>query len=271
VFIRVYPDIGPNLAACAQRHLPPDDPVIEADKLTKEFRDRRRAKVRAADEVSFVAKPGEVFGLLGPNGAGKTTTMRMLSTAVRATSGTARIDGVDVGTHPEKARSRFGFLAAGAGLYGRLTPREVLRFFGRLYGMSDADCARRTAELACLFAMNDFLDRPCDKLSTGMKQKTNIARAVFHAPPVMMFDEPTTGLDVLTSRTIVQFVRRCREEGRTVLLSTHIMSEVEKLCDRVAIIHRGRVRFQGTVPELRAGFGHDLEDAFAHLVGEEDA
>lgn len=241
--------------------------MIEAENLTKEYRDRRRGALRAVDGVTFAARPGEVFGLLGPNGAGKTTTLRMLSTTVKATAGTARVQGFDVRTDSAQARRNLGFLAAGAGLYGRLTPREVLRYFGRLNAMGDADIARRTAELAETFGMGEFLDRPCDKLSTGMKQKVGIARTVLHAPPAMMFDEPTAGLDVLTSRTVVQFIRQCRSEGRTVVFSTHIMSEVEKLCDRVAIMHRGRVHFAGTVDELRTRFGGNLEDAFVELIG----
>ncbi len=242
--------------------------MIDVSRLSKEYRDRKRGPFRAVDDVTFQCNPGEIVGLLGPNGAGKTTTLRMLSTAIKPTGGTATVMGRNVLTDAAAIRSSIGFLSASTGLYGRLSARETLRYFGDLFGVSRADIARRTKELADLFGMNEFLDRRCDKLSTGMKQKVNIARTVLHDPPVMIFDEPTSGLDVLTSRTIVQFIRRCREEQKTVLFSTHIMSEVEKLCDRVAIIHKGRLYFQGTVPELQEKAGGNLEDAFIDLIGE---
>ncbi len=242
--------------------------MIEVENLTKEYRDRKRGAILAADSVSFHCGPGEIVGILGPNGAGKTTTLRMISTAIPPSSGSARVMGLDVVKDATEVRKRIGFLSASTGLYGRLTPRETLRYFGNLFGMAHSAIADRTEQLAGLFGMNDFLDRPCDKLSTGMKQKVNIARTVLHDPPVMVFDEPTSGLDVLTGRTIVGFIRSCRDGGKTVLFSTHIMSEVEKLCDRVAIIHRGRIYFQGTVAELRETAGGDLEDAFVRMIGE---
>jgi sodium transport system ATP-binding protein len=243
--------------------------MIEVGALSKIYRDKKKGRFAAVDEVSFSCRPGEVYGLLGPNGAGKTTTLRMLSTAIKPTSGTARLADIDVVHHPSKVRSLIGFLSANTGLYGRLTPREVLRYFGRLFGMTEAKIKNRTEELADLFTMREFLERPCDKLSTGMKQKVNIARTVLHDPPVMIFDEPTSGLDVLTSRAIVSFIRRCRAEGKTVLFSTHIMAEVDQLCDHVGVIHKGRLHFDGPIGELRKHYGDNMSDAFVRIIGED--
>lgn len=240
--------------------------MIEVESLGKTYRGRGRKRVDALAQVSFQCTPGQVFGLLGPNGAGKTTCLRILSTALRPTSGRATVGGHDVVSQAREVRRSVGFLSSNTGLYVRLTPREVLRYFGRLFGLEDEHIARRTEELAGTFSMHEFLDRPCDKLSTGMRQKVNIARTVIHSPPVMVFDEPTAGLDVLTSRTIVEFIHACREEGRTVLFSTHIMAEVARLCDAVGVIHQGRLLFRGTVDELRARAGADLDDAFVQLV-----
>lgn len=243
--------------------------MIEVESLTKTFRDRRRGGVHALEGVCFQCRPGEVYGLLGPNGAGKTTTLRIISTALRPTAGTARVMGHDVTAEARDVRRRIGFLSANTGLYGRLTPREVLAYFGRLHGMARPAIRARIEEANELFDLGEFLDRPCDKLSTGMKQRVNIARAVFHHPPVMVFDEPTTGLDVLSSHTIVRFIARCRAEGRTVVFSTHIMTEVQRLCDRVGIIHKGRMHFDGTLEELHARHGSDTAAAFLAAIGEE--
>ncbi|MCC6547347.1 ATP-binding cassette domain-containing protein [Candidatus Sumerlaeota bacterium] len=241
--------------------------MIEVENLTKSFRDRRKGILHAVKGVTFASKPGEVFGLLGPNGAGKTTALRIISTALKPTEGRGTVMGFDCAREPEKVRQSIGFLAANTGLYGRLTPRETLRYFGSLFGMGHRQLDSRIEELAFAFAMTDFLDRPCDKLSTGMKQKVNIARSVIHSPEAMILDEPTTGLDVLTSRHIVEFVRKCRNDQKTVLLSTHIMSEVKRLCDRVGIIHQGQLRFVGTLTEFEAAHGSDLEEAFINIVG----
>ncbi|MDK2972547.1 MAG: sodium transport system ATP-binding protein [Candidatus Sumerlaeota bacterium] len=240
--------------------------MIEARLLTKSFRDRRRGAINAVSEVSFTCQPGKVFGLLGPNGAGKTTTLRLISTALRPTSGTALVDGIDVAANPAGVRTRIGFLSANTGLYGRLTAREVLRYFGRLNGMEKEPLETRIADLAVLFDLGAFLDRPCDKLSTGMKQRVNIARTVVHDPPVLILDEPTAGLDVLSSRTIVTFIRTQRDAGKTILFSTHIMPDVERLCDTVGIIHQGRLFYEGTLDGLRERHGEDLEDAFVRMV-----
>jgi len=246
--------------------------MIEAHQLTKIFRDKKRGEIRAVDGVSFRAEPGRIYGLLGANGAGKTTTLRLLATLLQPTSGAATVAGCDVTREPERVRARVGFLAASTALYGRLTAREMIAYFGRLNGMSDAALNARIQRLADDLDMHEFLDRRCEKFSTGMKQKTSIARTLVHDPDVMIFDEPTLGLDVMTSRSIVRFVRDCRDRGKTVIYSTHIMSEVEKLCDRVGIIHGGRLLAEGTVADLRARHGEeDLEEVFVKVVGEEVA
>jgi len=240
--------------------------LVEARGLTKVYGGGRRQATLAAENLSFSCAAGEVFGLLGPNGAGKTTTLRMLSTVVSPTSGTAVIAGHDVVREPDRVRASIGFLSGNTGLYPRLSPREVLRYFGRLYGMDDALIRRRTDELAALLDMSDFLDKRCDRLSSGMKQKVNVARTVLHDPPVLILDEPTVGLDILTSRTIVEFVKDRRQQGKCVIFSTHIMGEVSRLCDRLAIVHHGRLQFLGTLAELRARTGDDLEQSFITVL-----
>jgi sodium transport system ATP-binding protein len=241
--------------------------MIEARLLTKVFHDRKRGEVRAADAVSFRVAPGTIYGLLGANGAGKTTTLRMLATLLRPTSGTASVAGFDVATQPDKVRVVVGFLATSTALYARLTAREMVAYFGRLHGMGEEALRARISLLAEQLDMHEFLDRRCEKLSTGMKQKTSIARMLVHDPQVMIFDEPTVGLDVMAARAIVQFVRDCRARGKTVIYSTHVMSEAEKLCDVVGIIHGGSIRAEGSVEELRSRTGErDLEEAFVRIV-----
>jgi sodium transport system ATP-binding protein len=240
--------------------------LVTASDLGKVYRGAKGVETHAVHGVSFSCRAGEVFGLLGPNGAGKTTTLRMLSTVLAPTTGTAVIAGRDVVREAHAVRASIGFLSGNTGLYPRLTPREILAYFGRLYGMAEPAIAERTALLARLFDMEAFLDRRCDALSSGMKQKVNVARTVLHDPPVLILDEPTVGLDVLTSRTIVEFVRDCRSRGKCVIFSTHIMGEVSRLCDRLAIVHKGRVQFLGTLEELRARSGADLEQAFIDVL-----
>ncbi len=245
--------------------------MIHAQNLTKIFRDKKRGEIRAVDDVSFRAEPGKIYGLLGANGAGKTTTLRLLATLLQPSSGAATVVGYDVVRDAEKVRANVGFLAASTALYGRLTAREMIAYFGQLNGLSDAELKARIARLADELDMHEFLDRRCEKFSTGMKQKTSIARTLVHDPAVMIFDEPTLGLDVMTARSIVRFVRDCRARGKTVIYSTHIMSEVEKLCDVVGIIHDGRLLAEGTPAELRARFGEtDLEEVFVKVVGGEE-
>ncbi len=242
--------------------------MIVARDLTKTFQDRKRGAIQAAEGISFTVHPGQIYGLLGANGAGKTTTLRLLATLLTPTRGTAMVAGHDVTAAPEKVRASVGFLAASTALYGRLTAREMIRYFGRLNGLPDPVIVERIQRLADELEMHEFLDRRCDKFSTGMKQKTSIARTLIHDPPVMIFDEPTLGLDIMAARAIVKFVRDCRARGKTVIYSTHIMSEVEKLCDVIGIIHDGRLLAEGTLPELRARYRQDdIEEIFVTAVG----
>jgi sodium transport system ATP-binding protein len=242
--------------------------MIVARHLTKTFRDKKRGEVRAADNISFEVAPGEIYGLLGANGAGKTTTLRILATLFKPSGGSATVAGFDVEKEPGRVRAQVGFLAASTALYGRLTARETIAYFGRLNGLADPVIAARTRELADRLDLHEFLDRRCDSFSTGMKQRTSIARTLIHDPAVMIFDEPTVGLDVMTARAIVRFVRECRERGKTVIYSTHVMSEVEKLCDRVGIIHGGRLLAEGTPAELEARAGeHGMEEVFVKIIG----
>jgi sodium transport system ATP-binding protein len=241
--------------------------VIIARSLTKVFKDKKRGKIHAVDNVSFTCKPGEVYGLLGVNGAGKTTTLRILATMLRPTSGSAEIAGSDIVAFPEQVRAQIGFLSTATALYGRLTAREFIEYFGRLNGMTEEKLTPRVDSLIQTLGVTEFERARCDKLSTGMKQRVSIARSVVHDPPVMIFDEPTLGLDVLSSRDIVQFIRQCRTEKKTVIFSSHVMSEVEKLCDRIGIIHNGKLLREGTLPELRAeSKQNDLEEIFVQTV-----
>jgi sodium transport system ATP-binding protein len=245
--------------------------MIEARLLTKVFRDRKRGEIRGADSISFRAEPGTIYGLLGANGAGKTTTLRMLATLLRPTAGSATVAGFDVVKDPDKVRASVGFLAASTAVYARLTAREMIEYFGRLNGMRDGPVRARVETLAEELDMHDFLDRRCDSLSTGMKQKTSIARTIVHDPQVMIFDEPTLGLDVMTSRSIVKFVQQCRARGKTVVYSTHVMSEAAKLCDTIGIIHEGALKAEGTLAQLLEKTGEpDLEECFVKIVAPKD-
>ena len=242
--------------------------MIEARSLSKRFQDKKRGEIRAVDNVSFACKPGQIYGLLGANGAGKTTTLRMLATILEPTDGTALVCGYDVVEHPEKVRASVGFLSTATALYPRLTAQEMVEYFGRLNGLDEATLKKRVEDIFSRLNMNDFRDRRCDKLSTGQKQKTSIARTLVHDPPVMIFDEPTTGLDVMTARTIIGFISDCRDRGKTVIFSTHIMSEVERLCDHIGIVHDGKLLAEGTVAELRAKYSeHNLEEIMFKIVG----
>lgn len=239
--------------------------MIEAVGLTKRFVAPDGSEQRAADAVSFTAQRGEIVGLLGPNGAGKTTTMRMLATLLSPDAGTARVAGHDVREAPADVRRSIGYLSGSTGLYGRLTPREVLTYIAQLQAVPNA--AVRADQLIERFDIGKFAHQPCDKLSTGMKQKVSIARAVVHDPPVLIFDEPTSGLDVLVAQELFSFLEDARAAGKCVLYSTHIMGEAERLCDRVVVIQSGRVHATGTVAELTELTGTRwLEDAFLALV-----
>lgn len=246
--------------------------MIEARNLTKVFHDKKRGEIRAVDDISFTCRPGQIYGLLGANGAGKTTTLRLLATLLRPTGGSAAVAGFDAAAEPERVRANVGFLATSTALYGRLTARETIAYFGRLNGLSDEAIAGRVARLADELALHEFLDRRVEKFSTGMKQKTSIARTLVHDPAVLIFDEPTIGLDVMTARNIVRFVRDCRTRGKTVIYSTHVMSEVEKICDVVGIIHHGRLVAEGSLAELRQRYGEqDMEEIFIRAIGGEEA
>ena len=242
--------------------------MIEARDLSKRFQDKKRGEIRAVEDVSFTCHPGKIYGLLGANGAGKTTTLRMLATILEPTDGTAVVCGHDVVEEPEKVRANVGFLSTATALYPRLTAKELVEYFGRLNGIDEPTLKKRVDDIFNRLDMNGFRDRRCDKLSTGMKQKTSIARTLVHDPPVMIFDEPTTGLDVMTARTIITFISDCRDRGKAIIFSTHIMSEVDRLCDHVGIIHDGKLLADGTVPELRAKYAeHNIEEIIVKVVG----
>jgi sodium transport system ATP-binding protein len=241
--------------------------MIQVEHLRKSFRDLRRGWVHAVDDVSFEARPGEIVGLLGPNGAGKTTTMRILCTVLRPTGGIARVAGYDVTLQPEQVRQHIGFMSANTAVYDRMSAREMVAYFGRLYGMDDERLRERMETVFSVLQMNDFRDVLGAKMSTGMRQKVSIARAIVHDPPVLIFDEPTAGLDVLVARSVLLSIERLRESGKCILYSTHILREVERICDRVAIVSRGRVLACGTLAELRERYReNDLEELFFRLV-----
>jgi sodium transport system ATP-binding protein len=241
--------------------------MIHVSNLTKSFRDLRRGNVLAVDHISFDAQRGQVFGLLGPNGAGKTTTMRILCTVLRPSGGTVELAGFNVLTHPGQVRQNIGFLSANTAIYDRMTAWELVEYFGRLYGLEGERLRSRMEEVFASLRMNDFRDVLGAKMSTGMRQKASIARAVVHDPPILIFDEPTIGLDVLVARAVLESIERLRDQGKCIVYSTHIMREVEKVCDRVAIVSRGKIQAAGTLPELREQFGqNDLEELFFALV-----
>jgi sodium transport system ATP-binding protein len=243
--------------------------LVETSNLWKRFKDRKRGVIEAVRGITFAAHAGEIFGLLGPNGAGKTTVLRMLATILKPTEGTARIAGYDVIENPDAARRSLGFLSNDTGLYQRLSAKEMIVYFGKLYDMDDALLERRLGELSDLLDMSGFFNRRCGKLSSGQKQKVSIARTIVHDPPVLILDEPTTGLDVLASRSIVSSIRKARERGKCIILSTHIMGEAERLCDRIGIIHNGVMAAVGTREELFSRFNAgELETVFLRAVGE---
>ncbi len=242
--------------------------MVETTRISKTFTDPKRGKIIAVEDVDFVALPGAVTGLLGVNGAGKTTLLRMLSTVIPPTSGEATVGGFSVTTQSVEVRKNIGFLSNSTALYGRLTATEMLEYFGALYGLRGPELADRIGYVIEKLNVTEFRDQLCDKLSTGQKQRVSIARAILHDPPVLFFDEPTAGLDVVTSQTIMEFIEEVRATGKTVVFSTHIMSEVERLCDTVTVIHQGRVCGRGSVAQLKEQAGEtSLEKAFLTLVG----
>jgi sodium transport system ATP-binding protein len=241
--------------------------VISVENLTKSFLDYQRGWVTAVGGISFECRPGAIFGLLGPNGAGKTTTLRILSTVLRPTGGRAVVAGYDVRTDPEKVRLNIGYMSASTGIYDRMTAWELVEYFGRLYGMGPEPLRARMETIFDWLQMNDFRETLGSKMSTGMRQKVSIARTIVHDPPVLIFDEPTSGLDVLVARAVLQRIGELRDQGKTIVFSTHSMHEVEKLCSRVAIIHKGRVQAEGEPHELLERFDQpNLEELFFYLV-----
>ncbi len=248
------------------------DIAVSVEALGKTYRDASGSEVVGCRDVSFQAGYGKIFGVLGTNGAGKTTTLRMLATMLSPTEGTALLAGFDLRERPQDVRRSIGFLSATTGVYGRLTAKEMLEYFAALHGFEASETARRIKEIAILLDLHEFLDRRCEKLSTGQRQRVSIARTILHDPPVLIFDEPTSGLDILAAAQIVRFMRTSREAGKCVLLSTHVMREAELLCDEILLIHQGKVRDQGTVVELQQR--HDssqLEVVFLRAIGEDSS
>ncbi|WNZ61621.1 ATP-binding cassette domain-containing protein [Myxococcus sp. MxC21-1] len=238
--------------------------MIEVRNLHKRF----GKKVTAVEDVSFTAEDGVITGLLGPNGAGKTTTMRMLYTLVRPDRGTALVDGVDVVQRPQEARRALGVLPDARGLYPRLTAREHARYYGELHGLSGATLDKRVDELLDLLDMRDIADRRAEGFSQGQRVKVAMARALVHGPRNVLLDEPTNGLDVMSTRSVRTLLRRLKDEGRCVVFSSHVMQEVAALCDRIVVVAHGRVVADGTPDALRASTGKDsLEEAFVATIG----
>lgn len=258
--------------------------MIEVVGLKKKFKltkDHKKNKIDDIDpredkdyfhsvrDVNFSCAKGEVLGLLGPNGAGKTTTLRMISTALKPDEGSITIAGNDIVKKPLLGRKSIGFLSGSTGLYGRLTVKENIEYFAKLHGMNKSDIATRCDELFTLLDMHKFVDKRAENLSTGMKQKANIARAVVHRPAVVVLDEPTTGLDIMTTQTVIKFIKGLKAQGTPVIFSTHHLDEVALLCDRVAVINEGISCFDGTVEEFKqAGNSDELNQAFMNILTE---
>ncbi len=255
--------------------------MIELDQVSKCFKLSRKQKrelgigkesstLLAVSDVSFTCKPGRVFTLLGPNGAGKTTALRMIATMLKPTAGTIKVAGFDTAKEPQKVRQRIGFLTGATALYARLTPREIIKYYADLHGMDRKKFEQRKDELFELLGIHDFANRRIGKLSSGMKQKVSIVRTIIHDPEVVVFDEPTVGLDVITSRNIIKLIQNCRKQGKTVIFSTHIMGEVSLISDDLAIIHKGKLLFNDTYENFLSRMkSKSLEDEFVRLVGGE--
>lgn len=245
--------------------------MIEVHDLRKSYPDLQRGEFVALGGVSFRAVAGEIYGLLGPNGAGKTTALRILSTILQPTSGTATVNGFDCLTQPTMVRRQIGFVSCNTAIYDRMTAWEMVEYFGRLFGMQKAELRPRMEALFEQLKMRDIRDVLGSKMSTGMKQKVSIARALIHDPPVLVFDEATAGLDVLVARALLKTVAELRDHGKCVIFSTHIMREVERLCDRIAIMHRGEILSEGTLGELRERHHEqDFEELFFQLISQRE-
>jgi len=245
--------------------------MIEIDQLGKHFRTKKFKKVQAVKDVSFTVRDGEVLGLLGPNGAGKTTIMRLLGTVLQPSSGSATVGGFDVRRHPNDVRRVLGVLPEYWGLYERFTPREHLLLFGQFYRLDSRSLKQRIDELISLLDMEEYADRPCKRFSKGMSQKVALARALIHDPSHLLLDEPTAGLDVMSARQVRELITRSRDDGKCVIVSTHILGEAERLCDRLVFLDHGQVVAEGAPAELCQQAGVDnVEDAFLQMVGRED-
>ena len=233
--------------------------MLKVENLTKTFK-----KINAVENVSFEVDQGEIIGLLGENGAGKTTTLRMIATMLKPTSGNAFIDEDNIIDNPNKIREKIGILFGGdVALYDRLTGRENMTYFAKLNGMSDEEAANAVDQISRDLEMVDYIDRPVGKYSRGMKQKVSLARSIIHHPDVMLFDEPTTGLDVMSSKLIHDFILKCKKENKAIVFSSHNMYETEKLCDRIIIIHKGKIVASGTIDQLKKDYQKDnLEELF---------
>ena len=246
--------------------------MIHVRELTKTYSDLRQGQFVALSGISFDAYPGEVFGLLGPNGAGKTTALRILSTVLRPSGGNATINGFNVITEPSLVRRQIGFVSMNTAVYDRMTAFEMVEYFGLLHGIPKEELHDRMENIFKRLKMHDIRDTLGAKMSTGMKQKVSIARALVHDPPVIIFDEATSGLDVLVARSLLDTVADLRDHGKCVVFSTHIMREAEKLCDRVAVMYRGQIMSEGSVDELYERHNdNDLEEIFFQLISQQDS
>ena len=243
--------------------------MIHVRRLRKSYQDLQTGTFTALDGISFDAMPGQIYGLLGPNGAGKTTALRILSTVLKPTSGTAVINGYDVVESPEKIRHQIGFVSCNTATYDRMTAWELVRYFGQLYEMNEDKLQMRMEGIFERFQMNDIRNVLCSKMSTGMMQKVSIARAIVHDPPVLIFDEATSGLDILVAREVLRTIEQLADKGKCIIFSSHIMTEVQRLCDRIAIMSHGRILTEGTIEDIVDRYGErDIEELFYQVIRE---
>ena len=247
-------------------------PMIHVKNLSKVYYDSQRGPQVAVAGISFDVVAGQIYGLLGPNGAGKTTALRILSTILRPSGGTANVAGFDVAESPIQVRRHIGFVSANTAIYDRMTAWEMVEYFGQLFGLRGADLRQRINRLFQQLQMDEFRNVLGAKMSTGMKQKVSIARALIHDPPVLIFDEATSGLDVLVARSLMDTIRQLRDDGKCIIFSTHIMREVEKLCDKIAIMHKGNILTEGSLEQICEKHGDsDIEEIFFKLISERSA
>lgn len=245
--------------------------MVKTSQLTKVFTDGKR-KITAVKSVDFYAEPGQIHALLGVNGAGKTTLLRMLSTVIRPTSGIASLNNFDIHKNAAQVRESIGFLSTSTALYGRLTGREMLDYFGGLYGFSGSELKERVQAAIAQTQAEEFCDQLCDRLSTGQKQRISIARSIIHNPPILFLDEPTAGLDILAAQTVLSFIETARDQGKTIIFSTHIMNEVERLAEQITVIHQGEVKGTGTLTDLKTKTGTTTaEQMFLSLISPQEA